>query len=514
MPSDPLRPGRVSPAAPSASPEDPKRRPLRPAFSVRVRILASLVAIAAAGLVLAGGVSYLVQRDRQLADVDSRLTASVEAARFVLTDEPSKERGGALVARSDGEAITSTEGAVEAVLARVLPAPFQSSLGLVDGQPAFVPSAQVPFALQDYQPLLDAASSATAGGSVARGTYETPEGPIRWIAAPVTVAGDSQTGTYITAFSLNGELSALRSAFLTYAVVALIALVAIAATGWFVAGRLLAPIRTLRETTARITASDLSERIPVTGRDDVSELTSTVNDMLDRLEKALSSQRRLLDDVRHELNTPITIVRGHLELVDTESPADVAATRALAIDELDRMATLVTDIAELSASEREPSLRAVDVADLTGDVFAKAVAIPGPEWRLAPTAATVADLDPQRITQAWLQLCDNAAKYSPPGSPVTIGSEVAGGSVELWVSDSGPGIDAASLPKIFERFGRAADGRGVAGSGLGLAIARAIARGHGGDISVETSPAGSRFTIVLPVTAERAPRARSVEGAV
>lgn len=505
MPSDPSRPGRIAPDAPDIGSSSGDRRRSRPAFSVRVRILASLVAIAAAGLVLAGGVSYLVQRDRQLADVDSRLTASVEAARFVLTDEPSEERGGALVARSDGEAISSTEDAVEAVLARVLPAPFQSSLGLVDGQPAFVPSAQVPFALQDYQSLLDEVTAATAGGSVARGTYETADGPIRWIATPVTVAGDSRTGTYITAFSLDGELSALRSAFLTYSVVALIALVAIAGTGWLIAGRLLAPIRTLRETTARITATDLSERIPVSGRDDVSELTSTVNDMLDRLEKALSSQRRLLDDVRHELNTPITIVRGHLELVDPDSAADVAATRALAIDELDRMATLVADIAELSASEREPELRTVDVAALTAEVFAKAAAIPGPDWRLASTADATASLDSQRITQAWLQLCDNAAKYSSPGSPVTIGSDVVGGRVELWVSDLGPGIDAASIPEIFERFGRAVDGRGVTGSGLGLAIARVIARGHGGDISVDSTPAGSRFAIALPVASAPAP---------
>src|SRR5690606_8460106 len=136
--------------------------------------------------------------------------------------------------------------------------------------------------------------------------------------------------------------------FRTYLLVSVLSLGAIALVGWFVAGRLLRPLRAVRDAASRITATDLSERIPVTGRDDVPDLTRTVNDMLDRLESATSAQQRLLDDVRHELQTPITIVRGHLELLDPGDEDEVASVRTLALDELDRMAGLVDAVGSLA----------------------------------------------------------------------------------------------------------------------------------------------------------------------
>src|SRR5690606_18287858 len=130
------------------------------------------------------------------------------------------------------------------------------------------------------------------------------------------------------------ELDEITTAFRTYTWVAIATLAAVGLVGWFVAGRLLKPVRVLQETASRITASDLSERIPVTGNDDLSALTTTVNSMLDRIEESVDARRRLLDDVRHELKTPVTIVRGHLELLDVADPQDVSSTRDLLIDEL------------------------------------------------------------------------------------------------------------------------------------------------------------------------------------
>ena len=131
----------------------------------------------------------------------------------------------------------------------------------------------------------------------------------------------------------------------------LIALPLVGLVAWFVAGRLLRPIRLLRDVAVgSSTAADLTERIPVTGRDDVSELAVAINAMFDRLQDSARSQRRLLNDVGHELRTPITIIRGHLELLDAANVSDVEATRALAIDELDRMGALVSDIPLLAAS--------------------------------------------------------------------------------------------------------------------------------------------------------------------
>lgn len=112
--------------------------------------------------------------------------------------------------------------------------------------------------------------------------------------------------------------------FQSYAVVAFGALMIIAAAGWRVVGGLLRPVRLLRDTARRITETDLSERIAVTGRDDLSDLARTVNAMLDRLQLAFGSQRRLLDDLGHELRTPLTIVRGHLEPAGSSSGSNGA----------------------------------------------------------------------------------------------------------------------------------------------------------------------------------------------
>src|SRR5699024_2917573 len=136
--------------------------------------------------------------------------------------------------------------------------------------------------------------------------------------------------------------------FRTYALVAAAALVVLAAVAWVLAGRLLRPVRALREAAEQISDTDLSRRIPVTGTDDLSELTRTVNDMLARLETSFRSQRLLLDDAGHELRTPITIVRGHLEVMDPADPDDAAATRELALSELDRMHRLTDDLVLLA----------------------------------------------------------------------------------------------------------------------------------------------------------------------
>jgi signal transduction histidine kinase len=476
---------------------------------VRSRILASILAIAAVGLTVAGATAYLLQRDRHLSSVDEQLEARVEAARFVLTGEGAGEAGeNSAVAEGVAPSFTDTAEAVEAVLARVLPGRFESSLGIVDGRPTFVPNAAVPFHLEDDPVLIERVLREVEDGSVRMGTAVSPLGNLRYIAAPIEV-GTGSSGVFLTAFDLDAELSELGETFSTYTLVAAATLVAIGLVGWYVAGRLLQPIRTLRTTASRITAQDLSERIPVTGHDDVSELTTTVNGMLERLEESLLAQRRLLDDVRHELKTPITIVRGHLELLDPADQTDVAATKSLAIDELDRMSGLVDDIEALAATAQTELARVpTDVADLTSDVFAKASAIPGPAWSLAGAPEAIVAIDPSRITQAWLQLADNAAKYCPPGTRVEVGSTQREGNIEFWISDAGPGVPAEARQRIFERFGRADTGRGIRGSGLGLAIVSTIARAHGGTVRLDSSPAGSRFALVVPAdpsqTAERA----------
>jgi len=477
-------------------------------FSVRSRILAVILLVTTVGMVVSGLSAYLVQRDRVLAGIDRELIASVEAARAIVTGESSSNQGATTSAPpTEPAAFTTVEDALSSIMSRLVPGRNESSVALIEGEARFIPGTEIAFHLEDDPAFIDRVWAETRNGAVTLGTALTSVGTLRYIAAPVTVAADDQTGAYVTAVDAQAAVDEVGGAFLTYAGLALLSLAGIGVAGWFVAGRLLAPIRHVAETASRITAADLSERIPVHGNDDVSDLTETVNAMLGRLEDALTTQRQLLDDVRHELKTPLTIVRGHLELMDADSPADVSAARLVAIDELDRMSELVDDIDALARAEKAVFLtEPTDVGDLTELVFQKARAMNAHSWVLAESAQAIAPVSPSRLTQAWLQLADNAAKYAPEGSTIRLGSTAYGTAVEFWVADDGPGIPEGAEQRIFERFGRADTGRGIAGSGLGLPIVAAIARAHGGYVTLETSTSGSRFGIVVPtVTDQDAP---------
>ncbi|MCU1440604.1 MAG: signal transduction histidine kinase [Rhodoglobus sp.] len=469
-----------------------------PAWSVRARILASILTVAALGMVGAGGTAYLLQRDRVLNQIDDRLQSRVAAARHLVTNEQALAESAATESATPVGATWTARDALESVIAGVIPDRNESSVGILDGRAAFVPGVEVAFHLEEDAAFIDRVV-AEAQQDVVLGTTPSPLGTLRYIAAPIAIDGD--VAVYVAAIDLDRELADLTAAFTTYAIVALIALLTIGAVGWLVAGRLLDPIRGLRVATSRITASDRHERLPVVGRDDVSDLTRTVNDMLDRLDTALTSQQQLLDDVRHELKTPLTILRGHLELLDTGRVAEVERTRALAIDELDRMTALVDDIEALAESQVAiPAWRVVDAAAFTAEVYGKARGMVGHEWLLGETASAPIELDPSRVTQALLQLVDNAAKYSPAGSTIELGSADLGDDIEFWVSDAGSGIPEGSEDRIFERFGRIDGGRGVTGSGLGLSIVKAIASVHGGSVSLSSSKEGSVFGLILPKT--------------
>jgi signal transduction histidine kinase len=306
------------------------------------------------------------------------------------------------------------------------------------------------------------------------------------------------------------ELADFGAATWAYLAVAGGVLAIVGLIGWLVAGRLLAPLRRLRVAAEEITATERNARIPVVGHDDVSALTATVNDMLDRLDGALTSQRRLLDDVRHELKTPITIVRGHVELMNPADPADVEATRLIAIDELDRMSGLIDEIEVLAESRMLVTRRStVHAAELAAEVVAKSRGIHGHTWRSLVTATTAVSVDRPKIVQAWLQLVDNAVKYSPPGSEIVIGCVDYEGAVEFWVQDAGPGIPPGAEMRIFERHTREHEDA-ASGSGLGLSIVRSIVTAHAGQVAVAAMPVGTRIGFVLPALPSPARQAVSV----
>ncbi|MGO3147260.1 MAG: HAMP domain-containing protein [Leucobacter sp.] len=204
--------------------------------------------------------------------------------------EESGTEPGTAPAQPETQTFQTPEQVVEATLAQVIPDDNGSSLGIVNGVPRFLSVAEVKFSVEDDPKFLERITEEVSDGSVRLGTYVGDLGQLRYLAVPITVEGAAGDGIFVTDIELQAELGSITTAFRTYAWVALISLVAIGVIGWFVAGRLLAPVRALRETASRISVSDLSERIPVSGNDDVSALTGTVNEMLERLESSMNAQ--------------------------------------------------------------------------------------------------------------------------------------------------------------------------------------------------------------------------------
>ena len=179
--------------------------------------------------------------------------------------------------------------------------------------------------------------------------------------------------------------------------------------------------------------------------------------MLDRLDHAFSSQREFIRDAGHELRTPITVIRGHLELLAAEEdPRERAETIAIVTDELDRMSRFVDDLLLLARAERPDFLEyeTVDVEDLSRELLAKAQSLGPREWTLDTSGRGIIVADRQRLTQAVMNLADNAVHHTEDGEEIALGSAVNARYARFWVRDSGPGIDPEEREAIFERLSR------------------------------------------------------------
>lgn len=488
----------------------------RPGWSVRTRVLSALILLSGLALLVAGTTAYVLERQRLDDSMRSSLQRSSEEF-LTLAREG--------VDPKTGLPFHDVTELLLVALGRIVPGPNEGMAGFVEGVHTFNAPAEYPYQLQNDPELIAELGPITeervammeTDPANARliTTIDTEMASYRVAIVPV-VGPSGDSGALVLAFDRAEEHAQLAQNYRTYALVALGAVLLIGALGFLIVSDLLKPVALLRSAASKISSSDLSRRIEVVGNDDLAELTVTLNGMLDRLEHAFSSQRELLDDVGHELRTPLTVVRGHLELMDTSDPEDAAAARAIALDELDRMNGLVEELITLAKSRRPDFVtpQPTDVAVLTDELHAKSRPLGERRWVLDSLAEVEMDLDPYRITQAWLQLANNAVKFSEDGSTIALGSSADETSVRLWVRDEGVGIASADQDRIFERFARA-DSGGVEGSGLGLTIVRSIAQAHGGDVELTSTPGeGSTFTIVLPRGAaqpEQAPQLVAAE---
>lgn len=465
--------------------EHARRR--RPFSSLRARILVVHVGL----LALATVASVLIARQVLIRSLDERIDRE-------LVQEAEELR---LLAASTDPATGKPFGDGIRRIFRValeadIPARNEVFVTFVDGRP-FLRSPQVVAFRVDRDPEL--ARRFAGLETTDRGSIETPAGRFDFLATPVRSAGRT-LGVYVVGRFRDLEKQELDTAIRAVAGAGIAVMLVGSLLAWWLAGSLLRPVKRVTRTARSISESDLSRRIPAEGHDEIAELAATFNRMLDRLEQAFGLQRRFVDDAGHELRTPITIVRGHLELLD-DDPLERERTVALVLDELDRMSRIVNDLLQLAKSDQPDflTLAPVDVAALTDDVLSKASALDEREWLLEHRAEGTVVADAQRLTQALVQLAQNAVQYSSPEEPIAIGSALAGGEVLLWVRDHGPGIAAEDRDRIFERFAHGAGTRRSEGAGLGLAIVKAIAEAHHGRVEVESEPgAGATFTLVLP----------------
>jgi signal transduction histidine kinase len=475
-----------------------RSRPVRrwSALPVRTRVVGLLVLLTALALVLSGATAYLLQRTVMNNQIDDSLTRSVQEFRILAQEGVNPETG---------EPFSASDQLVFTAMQRTLPADDEGMLGLRDGKISWTASDAVEVRLEDDPELVSWAQAHFEGDSVRLETVSTGQTTYRAIAVPIRFDNDTAPSMLLLAFDYSAQLAELNSSFVSYGGVGLGVMAVVGLAGWVLVGRLLEPLRTLQSTAAEISVTDLNGRVRVSGQDDVAELATTFNEMLDRLQESFSSQRQLLDDVGHELRTPITIVQGHLELQDAGDPDDVREVREIALDELDRMRLLVDDLVTLATSGRPDFVdpEPVEVGTLTRDVLGKATPLGQRIWTLDHAADARVPLDARRITQAWLQLASNAVKYSDEGSKVSLGSQELNGQLRLWVRDQGIGIRPEDRQGIFKRFGRGSNSTRAEGSGLGLNIVTAIVSAHGGTVDVQSAPGiGSTFFIDLPLTWE------------
>ncbi|MDQ3310807.1 MAG: HAMP domain-containing histidine kinase [Actinomycetota bacterium] len=457
--------------------------------SIRVRILAVVVVM----LVVSSIGSVLLLRavlfERLEDEVDESLRREAEEFGLLSTGNNPET----------GEPFAGDLRAVfDVYFAREVPDEGESLLAFIDGEVYRSERAQDAAEAEDLQPAIE---YWLALDEREQGVIDTALGNAKYIAMPLT--GQGQDGLYVVVNFPRFERREIASAVRTQIVVQLVTMVLVSALGLLLAGRVLRPLASLARTAPTISDTDLTQRIPVTGRDEASKIARAFNEMLTRLEGAFDTQKRFLHDTSHELRTPLTVIRGHVELLELDTTeADRQATIDLVTDEIDRMSRIVNDLFLLAMSERPDFLQVepVDLREIVVDAHQKVTALGVRDWQVEAPAPVRVVADAQRLTQAITQLAANAVKYTDEDDTIRIGATARDGMAMVWVEDSGPGVSTEDAERIFERFGRAGQARDPdGGAGLGLAIVQAIAEAHGGSVQLRSTPgAGARFEILIP----------------
>jgi heavy metal sensor kinase len=356
----------------------------------------------------------------------------------------------------------------------------------------------------------DARRNAAAG----RDTFETltapgvTPGPVRLLTFPV-VEGGRVVHLVQVAMPLAGVHAARTRFLLVLLGFAPLALAAVAAAGWVLTGRALAPVDAMVAAARRIGAEDLSRRLAAENwNDELGRLAAVLNDMLARLERSFAAVRNFSADAAHELRTPLTILKGEIEVALRTAPGPAEATKVLEScqEEVDRLNALVEDLLFLARADADAVERPLEPVDLRAVIDDVSPALrslaesAGVSLAVSKPASAIVRGYAPMLFRLIFNLADNAIKYAGAGRRVEVALSIRDANGVLEVRDDGPGISAEDQGHIFDRFYRADPARTRGGTGLGLALARSIVLVHGGQITVESSPGmGTTFRVVLPL---------------
>jgi two-component system OmpR family sensor kinase len=335
-------------------------------------------------------------------------------------------------------------------------------------------------------------------------TYVSNVGELRYGVYPI-IGLDEKMGRLIVVTNLDAELVSTNTLFrnLSLGLLALFTLTGVVVS--VIVKRLLLPISELTQQAQRVNKDNFIRQLKFeTARvdDEITQLGQEINNMLSRLEASFIDQQRFIDDAGHELRTPLTILKGHIEMMQRDGYSEQSLS--IIEDEVNRMTRLVQDLQSLTKAT-QPNF--VQLSSFSADVFIKelqekAQSIYSNPIEITEYVALQIQGDKQRLTQAMLQLIENAVKYSPASSTITLGMQAQNGNVILFVKDLGRGISEDAKAQVFLRFYQVDNTHSpqdVGGVGLGLSIVKAIVDGHRGSIRIlDNHPHGTIFEISIP----------------
>jgi len=480
--------------------------------TIRARLAASYAVAMAVTMFAYSMVIYLVQRRENLDELDRRAQLESNLIAAALT-EAYRARGN-LVARDsvNGRPVLSPDVApmLEGVPGYVIVTGADGDVLHLSPDARALPYGSLVLLLQRVF------APAPAGAHTGAIRLEGRPGEIRYSVRAITEASPDIAAVLSGASSADVVLGPERL-LVAMILIAPGILMASAFIGYFLVGRTLKPVdRVVDEVEAITDGRSLHRRLePVDTGDELARLTSTLNAMLERLERSFVALRRFTADASHELKTPLTVLRSGIERAVTHprTAPEVLEVLDETLAEVNRMTEMVDSLLMLARADegRAPlHLEPLDLRAPLGEV-AETAGILGEQAGVQvkvriPAEPLILDADHARIRQLLMNLLTNAIKYTPAGESVEIESTVRGGEITVSVRDTGIGIAPGDLPHIFDRFWRADQARSRTGQrpgvGLGLAISKWIAEAHGGTISVQSRPGrGTTFLVTLPMAA-------------